>query len=112
MLLIESYEFGRIIIGGKIYKDIVISKGQVTEWKWHEHHAFTIEDIKPIIGDIDVLVLGTGASGYVNIKEDVVAFLEANNISYIAMKSDKACERYNELAKAGKKVAAIIHSTC
>lgn len=111
-MIIERYEFGRIIVDGKIYKDIVISKGKVSEWRWHEHHAFTMDDIKPLIEDIDIIVLGTGASGYVAIKEDVVAFLETNNISYIALKSDKACERYNELAKAGKKVAAIIHSTC
>lgn len=112
LLLIESFEFGRIIIDGKIYKDIVIHQGRISEWKWHEHHAFTIEDIKPVLDDIDVLVLGTGTSGFVHIKQDVVDFLESNNIKYFAAKSDKACERYNEFVKAGKKASAIIHSTC
>ncbi len=110
--LIESFEFGRIIIGSKIYKDIMVYKGIVNEWKWHEHHAFTMEDILPVIKDADVIVLGTGASGYVKVKDDVLAFLEANNIRYAIAKSDKACQKYNALVKAGKRVAAIIHSTC
>ena len=110
--IIESYEFGRLIIDGKIYKDVVIYQGKISEWKWKEHHAFTMDDIKPILEEIDVLILGTGASGFVEVKPDVIAFLETNNIKYVVAKSAKACARYNEFVKAGKKVAAIIHSTC
>ncbi len=112
LVLIESFKFGRIIIDGKICKDVIICKGRISEWQWHEHHAFTMEDIRPLLDGSDVLVLGTGAGGFVKIKSDVIDFLESNNIKYFAAKSDKACEKYNKLVKAGKKVSAIIHSTC
>jgi len=110
--MIDSYSFGNITINGQSYEDIKIHKKKVTTWHYIEHHTVTAQDIAEILDDTEYLVIGTGSSGLVTVKQEVYDICKEKSIEVIEAKTKDACEKYNELEKQKKKVAAIIHSTC
>lgn len=111
--MIQSCSFGSIVINSKSFGDIKMIGNKIIPWHHIEHHAvveqdmFEIFDSKP-----DAVVIGTGFSGLVDVKEDVVNMAKEKNIELIILKTKEACEAYNDLLKNKKKVAAIMHSTC
>lgn len=110
--MIESYTFGNIVVNGKSYKDIKIYKGNISPWIFTENHTLTKEDIKEIIEDIDVLVVGTGASGLIKVKPEVIEIAKNKNIQLIIQPTARAVQEFNLLERNNKKVAGIFHSTC
>lgn len=113
ILLIEHYEFDRYSIAGKQYKgDITIIDGKVGSWDRDDHilHVDNVEEL--VEAGPEYIVIGTGAYGVLNVPNDVVTYIESQKIKLIIEKTKKACEEFNRLSKAGKKVAALLHGTC
>jgi hypothetical protein len=111
--VIESYSFGKITIKGEDFEDIKIIDDIVTPWHAAEHHTVTEQDILDLIENKpDYIIIGTGASGLVYVKNDVIQKIEQKNIKLIIESTKKACEEFNRLKTEGKKVNAILHSTC
>lgn len=112
--MINSYDFGRIVVQGKTYtSDIIIFPDHVqANWWRKEGHALHIEDIKSII-DLkpEVLIVGTGKYGVLQVSAQTRADIESHGIELIAEPTDKACELYNHLSRTKKAVAAL-HLTC
>jgi hypothetical protein len=100
------------------FKDCKIWPGGAREWRWQEtgtHHDPGVQpaDIEEILEqDIDVLVLGRGQLGRLNVSAEVEALLRERGISYHAEKTKRAIELFNELAGQGKQVGGLFHSTC
>ncbi len=112
---IDSYSFGEVVINGKKYtSDVIIFPNKVNSSWWRkEGHELNMEDIKGIIEAAPkVLIVGTGAFGYVEVKQEVKEFLKSNNIELIAEPTDKACKIYNEKSQAEEQVIAALHLTC
>ena len=60
---IDSYEFGAIVIDGKIYRaDLLIWPGQIkTDWWRLEGHLLQLPDVMEVLSAApQVLVVGTG----------------------------------------------------
>jgi len=110
---IDSYDFGSIMIDGKVYNsDVMIYPDRVEKWWRKEGHSVYKEDIDKVIEEKpSVLVIGTGAYGYVKVSQEVFEYAEKNNIRLIVESTRKACEEYNNLSKTQKVVAAL-HLTC
>jgi hypothetical protein len=108
--MIESYEFGRIVVDGKIYTSDIIIGDRISSWWRREGHEVCREDIEKI--GAEILVIGTGASGLVRILPDAEEFARKRGMKIIAEPTRKACETYNRLSTSGKKVAAALHLTC
>lgn len=112
-LMIEEYEFGRIVIDGKEYKnDVLIVEGRVyPEWWREQGHFLQKKDLGPILeAEIHTLIIGTGHDGVMRVGEDVRAYCKENGIELIELKSGEAVKKINEIMKKG--VAAGIHLTC
>jgi len=56
---------------------------------------------------LDALIIGTGYDNLVQVEEEVAAMP-----AVVILLTPQAVRRYNELKGEGKRVAAIIHSTC
>lgn len=114
--MIESYSFGRIVIGGRVYtRDVIIytttrqGPTVVRNWWRAEGHLLQYEDIlekktnKLIWGmgkeEPDVLVLGTGAYGLMKVPAELCKKLEALGIKVFVQRTPEACAQYNELIK-------------
>lgn len=74
--MIDSYEFGLIIIHGKEYNsDIIVFPEKVRENWWRkEGHSLCMEDLKEVVEckpKPEVLIVGTGYYGLVKILPEV-----------------------------------------
>ncbi|MDI6798388.1 MAG: MTH938/NDUFAF3 family protein [Candidatus Aenigmarchaeota archaeon] len=111
--MIESYEFGRIVINGKEYtNDVIIFPNRVINWWRKEGHKLQVEDIEEITKvKPKILIVGTGYSGMMEIVQEVREYLNSNKVELKADITEKACEMYNKFFKT-KKVVAALHLTC
>ncbi len=112
--MIDSYSFGRIVIDGKTYtSDIILYPDRVDDSWWRKSgHLLQKEDLRDIIQyNPEVLIVGTGAYGLMNVLDETKQFLELKGIELRAGVTEEACKTYNEL-KEKRKVVAAFHLTC
>lgn len=113
--LIDYYDFGYIVIGGKEYKhDVIITpKRVVSDWWRLEGHRLQIPDVRDyLLEDADVVIIGTGYNGLMRVDDDVVDEFRRRGKEIYVMHTRKAVEMYNRLVREGKKVLAFLHLTC
>jgi hypothetical protein len=111
---IEAYKFGEIIIDGIRYtNDVIIFPDRVMPDWWRESgHSLSLNDLDEVLkAQPEVLIIGIGAQGRVNIPSSTSQELEELGIGLIALPTDKACSEYEKLAQEGKVIAAL-HLTC
>ncbi len=112
--MIDSYSFGKIIVDGERYSnDLKIFPDEVKDdWWRRDGHKVRPEDIEDILEfSPEMLVIGTGAYGKVEISEKTVDALRDEGIEIIAEKTEDACQKYNEVCDEKEAVAAL-HLTC
>lgn len=109
--MIDEIEYGKIVFEGESFKDVKIINKVPQEWTWKKDHKVTIEDINDMLDIIDVLVIGTGTEGKVEVEKEVLDACDKREIHVHIEKSDSAMRLYNEI-EGHHVVGAIIHSTC
>ena len=112
--LIESYSFGRIIIDGQEYtSDLIIYPDKIDPNWWRlKGHLLQIDDLRDILDyKPEVLVVGTGAHGLMEVSDDLKQLLKEKGIEVIIKDTEEACKSYNEL-KDKRKVIGAFHLTC
>ncbi len=111
---IDSYEFGSIVIDGQTYRtDLLIWPGQFkTDWWRLEGHLLQLPDIfEALAAEPQVLVVGTGAYGNMQIDRELKAYLKEKGIDLVAQPTREACLTLNNLA-GQRRLAAALHLTC
>ena len=112
--MIDSYDFGRIVIDGKLYSDdLIVFPNKVRDGWWRkEGHRLHVEDLKDALETKpEVLVVGTGYSGMMTVPPETRKQVESEGIELIAQKTAEACKTFNSLVKS-RKVVAALHITC
>jgi hypothetical protein len=112
--MIDSYDFGRIVINGKCYNtDLIVFSYKVRDGWWRkEGHRLDVEDLRDVLEvKPEVLVVGTGYSGLMRVPAETRGYVESEGIEFIAQKTAEACETFNCLVKS-RKVVAALHLTC
>ncbi len=112
MAMIESYDFGRIVIDGRTYtRDVLIFPDRVLgSWWRKEGHSLSVEDLKEVLEfGPKTLVIGTGRSGLLKVKDETRERLESEGIEVIVESTGKACDVLNSL---GPNAAGAFHLTC
>lgn len=115
--MIDSYDFGTIVIRGKRYRsDVIIFPDRVLDgWRRSEGHRLHIEDLKEVLNaepQLEVFIVGTGFSGLMKVSDDVQELLRSRGINLIAQPTKQACQTFNELWKTGRRVVSAFHLTC
>jgi hypothetical protein len=111
--MIQSFSFGQITIDGTTYlSDVIIYPDRVqAEWWRSEGHRLQKEDVEKIVAfRPDILMVGTGYGG-LKVSAETAAHIKSMGIELIVGKTEKICERYNELSTSQKVIAAL-HLTC
>jgi len=114
MNVIDSYQFGEIVVNGKKYtSDVIIFPDSVKDNWWRKTgHQLCLDDIAEVLTENpEVLVVGTGASDLMKVLPEVRQVVEAQGIELIVEATDKACHTYNQLCHSRRAVAAL-HLTC
>ncbi|MGB9676588.1 MAG: Mth938-like domain-containing protein [Candidatus Bathyarchaeales archaeon] len=115
--MIDSYDFGVIVINGKSYtSDVIVFPEKVLDGWWRrEGHKICLEDLREVLSyetKPEVLVIGTGYYGMVKILPGVKEALKSHGITLIAQQTREACQTFNKLSKSKKRVVGAFHLTC
>jgi hypothetical protein len=111
---IQEYVFGRVVIDGQTHtKDVIIYPDRVQgNWWRKEGHALFPEDIPDVLRNPpEVLIVGTGAYGRMEIRRETREALNASGVQLIAEPTERACQTFNVLSRE-KQVVAALHLTC
>lgn len=115
MRKIENYSFGSVEVDGRRFrKDLIVYPDKIApEWWRKKGHRLQLEDLTGVFEDPpEVLVVGQGDSGMMQIDPSVIHRLEALGIQLIAARTGEACEKFNGLSSEGKQAVAALHLTC
>ncbi len=114
--MIDSYEFGRIVIDGKAHtSDVIIYPDHIDSGWWRkEGHKLQIEDLSSVLEwGPEVLIVGIGANGMMRITPEVQKYLKSKGIKFIGAFTPDACRKHNEITEnAREKVVTALHLTC
>ena len=111
---IDSYDFGRIVIDGRTYsQDLLIWPGQIkSDWWRSESHLLQIPDVfEALAADIQVLVVGSGQPGRMQVDPSLAAHLRETGIDLVVKPTKEACVVINQMPEA-RRWAAALHLTC
>lgn len=112
---INSYTFGSMTVDGKLYqKDLILFPDEIeSNWWRKEGHTLLIEDLKEVIDyKPDILIVGTGASGVMQIPIDTRTALKKYGIKLIDENTYQASQFFNQSIEKGEKVVGAFHLTC
>jgi len=113
--MINSYSFGRITINGKVYtSDIIIfPDGSIQDsWRRKEGHILaTLDIINLIEANPQLIIVGTGASNLMKVKNEIPEILRTKGIQLKILPTEQAVKLYNETYQ-NQKTGACFHLTC
>ncbi len=111
---IDSYDFGVIVINGTSYRqDLLIWPGKIkTDWWRREAHVLQVDDVAEALAAApEVLVVGMGQPGRLQVDQELAAYLKDKGIDLVAVPTQEACRIINRLA-GKRRLAAALHLTC
>ncbi|MGQ9689390.1 MAG: Mth938-like domain-containing protein [Desulfobaccales bacterium] len=111
---IDRYDFGQIVIDGVTYRqDLLIWPGGIKkDWWRREAHLLQVEDVdEALVAAPEVLVVGMGQPGRMQVARTLAAYLKERGIELVAVPTKEACQLINSLA-GKRRLAAAIHLTC
>ena len=112
---IDSYKFGEIVVDGQTYdRDLLILADRVVSGWWRaEGHKLALADLGEVLADpLQVLVVGTGRYGRLSVLPETQQALAAQDVELVARPTKAACQTFNEMTSAGRRVVAALHLTC
>ena len=114
--LIESYVTGRSMrVAGKTYTtDLKIIGNTVKDnWWRRQGHRLLSDDIVDILeGRPDVLVVGTGYAGNLDIPASLRKELSERGVRLLSNRTAEAVELFNRHREQNENVAGAFHLTC
>jgi hypothetical protein len=111
---ITHYSFGRITIDGSTYtSDVVIYPGRVDPswWRKEGHYLQPVDLADVVASKPDLVIIGTGHSGVMQVPRETVGFLESKGIEVRVALTSKAVDMFNKSPK-DRVVIAALHLTC
>ncbi len=114
MVKIDSVKWGELKIDGKTYfSDMYVYWDGKAEMRKKSHLFDMDEFVKLLQKDPKIIVIGMGfKSSSVKVPEEVSQMAEDKKVELFLETTPKAAEVFNAFVKEGKKVIAVLHSTC
>jgi hypothetical protein len=116
---VVSHEWGVIEIEGTgRLRDAKLWPGGGREWDWDETGTRHEPGIQPadldelLSHDPEVVVLSRGRELRLQAMTETLTLLHDQNIEVLHDETSQAIDAYNRLAMEGRRVAALLHSTC
>jgi hypothetical protein len=112
---IEHYSFGRIRIDGLAYDaDLIVFPDHVQDHRWRRAgHRLAPEDLASVLADPpQVLVIGAGFYGRMQVPEGTRAALEGAGIALHIANTTEAVQAFNRLQRESARSVAALHLTC
>lgn len=108
------------MIDGKKYSQVLIVGGSVVERDYEKlkelfgtsHKIGDWETETLLKENPEIVVVGTGQDGKLEVDKNFLERVKEKGVEIIAQITPEAIKIYNEKAQAGKRVNALIHTTC
>jgi hypothetical protein len=112
---IDSTEFGSITVNSKKHNsDVIVSyRGSVQKAETQLKHLISKKELGLMLAEEpEIIVIGTGVEGDMQISSDVRRMAEQKGIQILDFQSPEAIKKFNQLCESGRKVVAFVHITC
>ena len=117
---INFTDFGSINIDDVKYDQVLLVGDKVLERNFDKlkelfgtSHKIADWELRELFSDKpEIIIVGTGQNGALTVSEDVIGAINDKNIELIIKTTPQAVIEYNKLKQEGKKVNALIHTTC
>lgn len=112
---IKSYTFKKIVIDHTTYtRDLIILPDRVEDgWRRQQGHHLSIPDLERVLAaHPDVLVIGAGYFGLMQVPPVTRDEIERRGIELHVLPTTRAWQQYNALAQSARTVAAAFHLAC
>lgn len=116
--LITNLSWGQTGTEAGSFKDAKLWPGGAREWDWKETGTEHTPGIQPadvaelLEREVDTVILSTGQEERLKVMDETIEHLKEAGVETIVLETTQAVDKYNELAKDGQAVGALIHSTC
>ena len=111
---VEEYSFGRMVVDGREHRrDLILLPRRVVDNWWRgDGHRLMPADLTVVIEAApEVLVVGTGANGVMEVSEETRRALADAGIELLAAVTTEAWREYNDL-RLRRHTAGAFHLTC
>lgn len=111
---IEGYKFGQMVIDGQTHtNDLILLQGRVIpDWWREEGHRLSEADLQEVLdARPEVLVIGTGANGLMEVPPETRQAIEDTGIELKIARTDPAWGIYNNQQQR-RDTAGAFHLTC
>ena len=117
---INKLSWGKIKIDSKDYKQVLIINGfvkdrdEITLKKLFNttHRISKDEEDELLSNSPEIILIGDGWQGVLKVEDNFINSVKSRGITIEILHSRKAVKRFNQLTKEGKKVNALINTTC
>jgi hypothetical protein len=116
---IEGHRWGHVDVEGLgTFRDVELWPGGGRAWDWDEtgtRHEPGIQpsDVEELLDHApDIVVLSRGRELRLRTCPESLALLEQHGVEVLRDETSVAIAQYNHLVVSGRRVAALIHSTC
>jgi len=115
---IDSIAWGHIQVGAQSFTDAKMTPEGAQEWDWKQcdtQHdpGITPKDVQGLLDSgADMIVLSKGMMDDLWVSWEGLKLLYKSNIDFVVTNTQNAVYLYNQYVDEGRKVAALIHSTC
>ena len=112
---IDDYRFGHISVAGRQYDaDVITFPDHVQERWWRrEGHRLETEDLHTVLANPpELLVVGTGYYGRMQVPQQTLEALRAAGIQVKASKTSDAVTEFNRSQRECPRIVAALHLTC
>ncbi len=111
---IKNYQFGQLVVDGQQHtRDLILLPDRVIANWWRKAgHRLDVDDLREVLAVApEVLVVGTGAYGMMDVPSETRQAVEAAGIELQTAPTGEAWQTYNELRGQRRTVGAF-HLTC
>ncbi|MGC9529315.1 MAG: Mth938-like domain-containing protein [Candidatus Bipolaricaulaceae bacterium] len=110
---LSGYRFGRVEVNGEEWdRDVAVLPGGTKPWVRKEGHRVHPDDLgDALAADPQLLVVGTGYFGRLQVSQEVEGLLAERGAELLALKTAEAVDAYNELSRK-RRTCALLHLTC
>ncbi|MFW6115633.1 MAG: Mth938-like domain-containing protein [Chloroflexota bacterium] len=111
---VESYNFGHMVVDGQEHTNdlILLPDRVIPNWWCDQGHRLSAGDLEQVVdAQPEVLVVGTGASGVMDVPAETRRAVEEAGIELHVARTGQAWKRYNQLQEE-RPTAGAFHLTC
>lgn len=116
----DSSRFGEVVINGRSYGDVLVVGEDIKERDdsrldrelGTDHLIGDWEVERLLSNNPEIVIIGAGTDGDLQVTPEVGEKFKKAEVKLIILTTHRAIREYNSLIKMGKRVNALIHSTC